>query len=80
MPRAVIIRNIEGIQKEDLLIALNGMDKDSDAPDAFNDLLEFVKSNSISQSTHLKDALTLFKLREVRDYIFETVKGKQVVM
>ena len=68
---ALIIRNIAGIQVDDLKAALNGLAPNEAAPQDFNELLGLVQSND-----KLNRALVLFKQQNVRDYIYETVKEK----
>ncbi|KGP64053.1 hypothetical protein EP47_03790 [Legionella norrlandica] len=74
--KALIIRNVDGIQYDDLKVALDGLEPDEQAPREFNELIHLVQSNTLSDSDRLNHALDLFKLEIVRDYIYETVKEK----
>lgn len=77
MPRTgLIIRNIDGIQRDDLKTALEGLESNPQAPQEFNELLGLIQSSTLSENNDLNQALALFKRQKVRDYIYETVKAK----
>lgn len=76
MPRrTLIIRNIDGIQGDDLKIALGDLESNPNAPREFNELISLVQSSDPIDRHQLNQAITLFKQQQVRDYIYETVKA-----
>ncbi len=74
--KALIIRNIEGIQYDDLKVVLDGLEPNEQAPQEFNELIKLIRTNAVLSCVQLELALDLFKLEHVRDYIYETVKAK----
>ncbi len=74
--QALIIRNVEGIQYDDLKVALEGLESNEQAPPEFNELITLIRNNRLLEREQLYHALNLFKLEQVRNYIYETVKEK----
>ncbi len=74
--KALIIRNVEGMQYDDLKAALDGLQADEQSPAEFRQLIHLVRSNAFPSGEDITQALDLFKLAVVRDYMYETVKEK----
>jgi ribosomal protein S18 acetylase RimI-like enzyme len=72
--KALIIRNVEGIQFDDLKMALEGFEPYEKAPPEFNQLILLMRSALSEQER--EEALCLFKKESVRNYIYDLVKEK----
>ncbi|KTD57655.1 GNAT family N-acetyltransferase [Legionella shakespearei] len=72
--KALIIRNVEGLQYDDLKNAMEGFEPDEQAPSEFNRLLLLMRATPSEQDR--QEALSLFKREPVRDYVYKLVKEK----
>ena len=77
MPRtALIIRNIDGIEASDLKIALQDIKSSDHAPQDFRELHALINSDALFGEDQLARAVHLFKLKHVRDYLYDTIKSQ----
>ena len=73
---ALIIRNADGMQYDDLKIALEGLEPHEQAPAEFNTLVSLTRSKNALNAQQIQQALVLFRLEKVRDHLYETIKAK----
>lgn len=77
MPKkALIIRNVDGIELNDLKVALKGIKIIEPAPPEFKEVHALINSSEPLNQGQLLRALHLFKLQNVRDYLYETIKNQ----
>ena len=74
--KALIIRNVAGMQFSDLKIALKGLEAHEDAPHEFNELIKLIGTDRKLEGVDLAQALILFKEEQVRNYLYKTINEK----